>query len=170
MQQKSIMKIPGLKEVCVTKIEERESGIALHVEMPKERHSCPACGKKTDRVHDYRMQKIQHLKWFERKVTLFYRKRRYACPCGKRFAEKVTFVERYQRQTVEWNQALRMRLIEGKNFRDTARQCHTSPPTAMRRFDDLAAPLVKEVNHLPPVIAIDEYKADTREGKYHLRL
>ncbi|MCM3713798.1 ISL3 family transposase [Alkalihalobacillus oceani] len=170
MQQKSIMKIPGLKEVNVTKIEEREDMVAIHVEVPRKPHECPACQTMTTRVHDYRIQKIQHLKWFERKVALFYRKRRYACPCGKKFAETVSFVKKYQRQTIEWNQALGMRVIEGKNFTDTAKQFHTSPTTVMRRFDHLSASLVKEVDQLPPVIAIDEYKADTQEGTYQLIL
>ncbi|WP_406564912.1 transposase family protein [Bacillus alkalisoli] len=31
-------------------------------------------------MHDYRMQKIKHLKIFERHTLLFYRRRRYGCP------------------------------------------------------------------------------------------
>ncbi|MCM3712474.1 hypothetical protein M3202_00130 [Alkalihalobacillus oceani] len=49
------------------------------------------------------------------------------------------------RRTREWNQALGMRVIEGNNFTDTAKQYHTS---------------------LTPAIAIDEYKADTQTGVY----
>ncbi|WP_138090659.1 ISL3 family transposase [Halalkalibacterium halodurans] len=162
------MDLPGLKGVKVTKMEEREDFIALHVEMPRTPHRCPSCGERTERIHDDRIQKIQHLKLFERWVYLFYRKRRYACRCGKRFAEKACFVERYQRQTVEWNQAFRLRLIQGKNFTDTANQFQTSVTTAMRRFGQLAAPLVKKVDHLPPRIAIDDYKGDTKAGKYQV--
>ncbi|KYD19869.1 hypothetical protein B4135_0768 [Caldibacillus debilis] len=28
------------------------------------------------KIHDYRIQKIRHLKWFERPTVIFYRKRR----------------------------------------------------------------------------------------------
>ncbi|WP_445326922.1 transposase family protein [Solibacillus sp. FSL R7-0682] len=34
--------------------------------MFKREHTCPACGDNTEKVHDYRMQKIKHLKWFEK--------------------------------------------------------------------------------------------------------
>ncbi|MFB9220991.1 hypothetical protein [Kurthia sibirica] len=40
---KSIMNIPGLKDVLVTKIEEIEGNYALFIEMPKHSHVCPAC-------------------------------------------------------------------------------------------------------------------------------
>ncbi|NGP46942.1 transposase, partial [Bacillaceae bacterium SIJ1] len=120
------------------------------------------------RVHDYRIQKVQHLKVFERTTEMFYRKRRYACACGKRFAEKNTFVERYQRHTKEWNQALGIRAVTGKNFVDTAAQFRTSPTTVARRFDAISAPALQEVEELPEVIAIDEYKGDTNAGKYQV--
>jgi transposase len=86
----------------------------------------------------------------------------------KKFAEKNPFVDRYQRHTREWNQALGIRLIHGKNFKDTARQFHTSSHTALRRFDHMAATNLKDVEELPRVIAIDEYKGDTDQGKYQV--
>ncbi|NBJ71110.1 transposase [Roseburia sp. 1XD42-34] len=81
------IKIPGLEDVWITKVEKMEDRIALHVEMAVKVHKCPGCGERTKKIHDYRIQKIKHLKWFERLTYLFYKKRRYACSCGKRFAE-----------------------------------------------------------------------------------
>jgi transposase len=162
------MILPGLEEVKVLRAEELGEAFHLHIELPKRKHQCPSCKKWTSKVHDYRLQKVQHLKVFERTAYLFYRKRRYSCPCGKRFAEDNKFVQRYQRHTVEWNQALGLRVIQGKNFKDTARQFRTSQATVIRRFDHISASRLKEVEKLPPVIAIDEYKGDTNEGKYQL--
>ena len=34
-------------------------------EMPVKPHICPACGKETEKVHDYRMTKMKHLKMME---------------------------------------------------------------------------------------------------------
>jgi transposase len=68
------MMLPGFEGVEVTKTEERGGTFYLHVHVPKQVHVCPSCGEKTDRVHDYRNQKIQHLKLFERPSFLFYRK------------------------------------------------------------------------------------------------
>ena len=67
------MNIPGLKGVDITKIEELETGVAISVELPRQAHQCPACQQWTTKVHDYRIQKIKHLKWFERMTVLFYK-------------------------------------------------------------------------------------------------
>ena len=84
----SIMNIPGLKDCQVIKMEERKGEIFLYVEMERKPHPCPDCGQLTNKVHDYRWQKVQHLKWFERMTYIWYKRRRYACACGKRFSEK----------------------------------------------------------------------------------
>jgi transposase len=161
--------LPGFEEVNITKMEEVDERLCLHIELPLKSHKCPECATSTMKVHDYRIQKIKHLKLFERHTLLFYRKRRYACPCGKRFAEKNSFVERYQRLSVEFNQALKIRSIKGKTFKETAEVYGTSASTVVRRFDQLAEVTVNEVaKELPKVIAIDEYKGDTKEGKYQL--
>jgi len=89
--------VPGLKDVIIENIEEVGERTALYVSLPKKPHTCPNCGERTAKVHDYRLQKIKHLKWFERLTILFYKRRRYACSCGKRFSEKSPFVDRYQR-------------------------------------------------------------------------
>lgn len=57
-----IMNIPGLKGVTIQKVEETGERIALHVSLPKKEHSCPNCHQLTSKVHDYRVQKIKHLK------------------------------------------------------------------------------------------------------------
>ena len=162
------MNLPGLEEVLVSKVEVTNGQYHVHIEVPKKAHQCPRCEEWTVRVHDYRTQKVQHLKVFERTAFLFYRKRRYVCACGKRFAERNSIVNRYQRHSKEWNQALGLRVVQGKNFKDTAAQFRTSHSTAIRRFDEVAAPTLQEVSDLPRVIAIDEYKGDTDEGKYQV--
>ncbi|GAE31221.1 mobile element protein [Halalkalibacter hemicellulosilyticusJCM 9152] len=160
--------IPGLEGVIITNSEVVEGIWKLSVEVPKCRQKCPCCGNRTNRVHDYRIQKIKHLKVFERMTIMYYRRRRYSCKCGKRFSEKTSFIERYQRHSVEWNQAVALRVVKGKTFKETAEIFGTSSSTIMRRFDTMAAPQLKEVRELPPVIAIDEYKGDTSEGKFQV--
>jgi transposase len=163
-----IMNIPGLKEAVVTKVEQVGEVVRLYVEMERKVHRCPGCQLRTTRVHDYRLQKILHLKWFERKTQIFYKRRRYACDCGKRFSEKNPIVQRYQRTSIEWNQAVAIRAIKGKTFKETGEIYGTSSTTVVRRFDRLALNEIRAVEELPSVIAIDEYKGDTKEGKYQL--
>ena len=85
----SIMNIPGLKDCQVIKMEERKGEIFLYVEMERKPHPCPDSGQLTNKVHDYRWQKVQHLKWFERMTYIWYKRRRYACACGKRFPKRI---------------------------------------------------------------------------------
>ncbi len=40
----------------------------------------------------------------------------------------------------------------------------------MRRFDEMARKELKDIRMLPRVIAIDEYKGDTKAGKYQLTI
>ncbi|MGE6257027.1 transposase family protein [Heyndrickxia sporothermodurans] len=64
-------------------MEEVEEKLCIHVERSVEPHPCPVCHSVTQKIHDYRIQKIKHLKMFERQPLLFYRRRPYVCPCGK---------------------------------------------------------------------------------------
>ena len=168
MQMNFNIVLPGLEGVQVTKMEQIEDRFCFHVEMPISPHTCPNCEERTSKIHDYRMQKIKHLKMFERPTLIFYRKRRYGCSCGKKFMEKNTFIQRYQRFSIEWNQAVNVRSVKGKTFLETATIYGTSPSTIVRRFDRLSLSEIHPVKELPKVIAIDEYKGDTREGKYQL--
>lgn len=159
--------LPGLEGFKVTKSFERNGMYHLYLELEKKPQCCPACTAITSRVHDYRVQKVQHTHVFSRRSIIFYRKRRYACTdCGKRFYEDNQLVERYQRQSIEFNQSLGIDLIHGKSFKDVASRFGTSSNTVVRRFDAISSPMLNESKELPGVIAIDEYKGDAGGEKY----
>ncbi|WP_342558696.1 ISL3 family transposase [Metasolibacillus sp. FSL K6-0083] len=168
MYMNFIMNIPGLKGVIIEKVEELGERTCLYVSLPKKPHCCPNCGETTQKIHDYRMQKVKHLKWFERLTCLFYRRRRYACSCGKRFSEHAPFVERYQRFTKEWNQVAQVRSVKAKTFKEAGEVLGASSSTIIRRFQSAAKTQMAEGVRLPKAIAIDEYKGDTDEGKFQL--
>lgn len=109
-------------------------------------HHCPSCNQVTEKVHDYLIQKIQHHLIFDRQTILFYRKRHYCCEneaCQKRFHEDNTLEERYQRQSIEFSQAMGVEWIQGKNSKDVASRFGTSPTTIMRRYDQICAPMLR---------------------------
>ena len=161
------MSLPGLEPFIITNSTMKDGIFQLHMELERRPHQCPNCGKTTDRVHDYRLQKIQHTNIFSRETQLFYRKRRYVCRhCEQRFYEENELVDRYQRYSKEHEKSMALELIHGKNFKDTAARFHTSSTTVMRRFDVINAKMLKEPNQLPKVIAIDEYKGDAGGEKY----
>lgn len=161
------MTLPGFEEAKISKMEQVEDRMVLHVSMPLREQVCPNCQQKTTRVHDYRIQKINHLKLFERLTVIYYKRRRYRCACGKRFSEACSFVERYQRYSKEWNQVARIRAVKAKTFKEAADTLGTSSTTIIRRFETLVTQMPSGIS-LPKVIAIDEYKADTDAGTYQL--
>ncbi|SER96669.1 zinc-finger of transposase IS204/IS1001/IS1096/IS1165, partial [Gracilibacillus ureilyticus] len=70
----SNISLPGLEGVIVTKSFEQDGNYQLHVELERVPHHCPSCNQVTEKVHDYRIQKVQHHHIFGRQTTLFYRK------------------------------------------------------------------------------------------------
>ena len=162
------MNIPGLKDVIIEKVEEIGERTALYVSLPKKPHTCPQCSEITTKVHDYRMQKFKHLKWFERLTILFYKRHRYAGACRKCFSEESPFVDKYQRYTKELNQVARIPSIKAKTFKEAREVLGTSSSTIIRRFKDVAKKQLLGGVRLPKVIAIDEYKGDIDAGKFQL--
>ena len=156
-------KLLGLEDVIIKKVWEDESAHHIELELPRRKHICPCCGAETDRIHDYRKQKIKDISAFGKDVYLHLRKRRYVCDdCGKRFYEKNSFLPRYHRMTSRKN----ARIIE--DFRDTvsasyiARKHNISTTTALRYFN-----LVNySCKALPEVLSIDEFKGNAGGEKY----
>ena len=156
-------KLLGLEDIIIKKVWEDESAHHIELELPRRKHICPCCGAETDRIHDYRKQKIKDISAFGKDVYLYLRKRRYACDgCGKRFYEKNSFLPRYHRMTSRKN----ARIIE--DFRDTvsasyiARKHNISTTTALRYFN-----LVNySCKALPEVLSIDEFKGNAGGEKY----
>ena len=90
----------GLEEAIVRNVEETDGGLLVDVELPRRAHRGPDCGRWTDRIHDYRLQRVKDSNAFGKSVVLRLRKRRYVCAaCGKRFYEQNRFLPRYYRRT-----------------------------------------------------------------------
>ena len=85
----NITKRMGLEEAIAERVEETGTEHHIYLEMLRKEHPCPRCGERTNKIHDYREQKIRDLPAFGEKTFLHLRKRRYRCPeCGKRFCER----------------------------------------------------------------------------------
>jgi transposase len=159
----NISKLLGLEDVIVKNVEEINRELHISIELPRRLHGCPLCGTATDRVHDYRLQKVRDCSSFGKRVYLHLRKRRYVCPeCGKRFYEKNSFLPRYYHVT----QRLILNVIAG--FRETvsathiARENNISVSTAFRYFDLVSYGRCR----LPEVLSIDEFKGNACKEKY----
>lgn len=157
-------KLLGLQEIEVKNILESNECYEISIECPRKTCSCPHCGRNTSKIHDYRYQRIKELSAFEKKVVLILRKRRYACSCGKRFAEPNTFLARYQRMTKRAVMGLLEKLSENCSYTDVARKFNVSVSTVIRFFKNIQ---YSKPTKLPEVIGIDEFKGNSGGEKFH---
>ena len=155
-------KLLGLKDVIVTKITDDEDSLYIHIELPRRMHKCPRCGLETDRIHDYRTQRIKDLPTFGKRTYLLLKKRRYACSCGKRFYEENHFLPRYYRCTSRLIADLINSFHELNPASQIAREHNISSSTALRYFDNVSY----GIKSLPPVLSIDEFKGNADGEKY----
>lgn len=155
--------ILGLSNLTIKNIFIIEDTTNFEVEMVRKPHKCPCCGTMTNRIHDYRLQKVKDLPSFGNNVNLLLRKRRYVCPsCNKRFYEKIDFLPKYHRMTSRVINEVLMLLASTHSFKSVAKQLNLSPSTVVRIFDHLSY----QPSQLPRVIAFDEFKGNAGSEKY----
>lgn len=159
----NITKLLGLEDVIVKKIEEAESEIEISIELPRKAHECPCCGGKTDRIHDYRRQRIRDCQAFGKPVYLSLKKRRYICrECGKRFYERNGFLPRYHRRTQREIAAIISGFRELVSAKHISVEHGISVNTALRYFDLVSYGTCK----LPRVLSMDEFKGNADGEKF----
>ena len=155
-------KILGLQDLEIEKVEEIDNSIHLYCHMERKAHKCPVCGVMTDKIHDYRWQIIKDIPAFGKLFYIHIKKRRYRCSCGKRFAEKNTFLPRYHRMTNRLSAYIIDKLRSEVSFSNVAREVNLSVSTVIRVFDLVSYSPQK----LPDALAIDEFKGNTNSEKY----
>lgn len=153
----------GLEDVIVKKVYENETGCCIEIELPRQKHICPCCQSETERIHDYRIQRVKDLDMHGVHTYLYLRKRRYACgSCGKRFYEENSFLPRFHRVTNRLAAKVICDFKDLRSAKEIGRKNNISAQTALRYF--------KLVNYsckeLPEVLSIDEFKGNAGGEKY----
>lgn len=157
-----INKLLDLKDVKVKKITQADHFVEIYIETEPTLHTCPACGNKTKRIHDYRMQKIKDLPFQLKNCYLVLRKRRYICSCGKRFFESYSFLSRYQQRTRRLTMKTVDLLRDTISIKKVAELTSLSINTVIRILDTIGYDCPK----LGDSISIDEFKGNAETGKY----
>jgi hypothetical protein len=75
VQSNFITQLLNLKGIKVTKISHGNSFVKIYITTEPRKHTCPACGSKTSRIHDYREQTIKDLPLQFKHTYLVLRKR-----------------------------------------------------------------------------------------------
>ena len=162
MHNYCINKLLDLKEVKIKNIIHADSFVKIFIETKAKTHTCPSCGAKTNKVHDYRQQTIKDLPFQMKDCYLILRKRRYRCACGKRFSEKYDFLAHYQQRTTRLTKYIVNELRQSVTLKTVARRANVSATTVARILDTIhyTCPSLKEA------ISIDEFKGNAETGKY----
>ena len=152
----------NLEDVIITNVENLSNQLHVYIELPRQSHTCPACGATTDRIHDYRTQIIKDIP-LARDTFLHLRKRRYRCSCGKRFFEKNTFLPRYYRVTSRLVAEIMFSFKKLIPATEIGSRFNVSAVTAMRYFSLFN----KKPAILPEVVSLDEFKGNSGGQKYN---
>lgn len=157
-------KLLEMEDVIVDSIVHDAGTVEIYLHQRVKKCACPACGKDEYIVHDYRCQRIRDIPMLGKQTVLFLRKRRYKCKhCGKRFLEPVAFLPRYHRMTSRLSAFVIEKLAGVHSFTHVAKEVGLSVSTVLRIFDLVQYP---KPAALPHVLAIDEFKGNTRGEKY----
>ena len=163
MQNYTNTNLLNLKGVTVDSIDSFEDHLDVKIHSLSKDGICPVCGHKTTRIHDYRLQKIQHTPIGLRKVFLYLRKKRFVCPhCQKRFYESLDFLAPYSRRTKDQHFFIQEQLKQVRSLSSIAKDLGLSS-SCLAGYLKLA-PQARP--GLPRVLSIDEFKGNAGGDKY----
>lgn len=164
----SISYLLDIKDIQVLSLKEEEQTLQIHFRLQRKPHRCPQCNQFTDKVHDYRLQRVKDLPFRGKPLIWLYEKRRYACPhCHKRFAEPTPHLPRYHRHTNRLVLAILSELGFLESLKILAIRYGVSVSTLHRwqQLLDYGPP-----NTLPEVISIDEFRGNANHEKFQCAL
>ena len=158
------------KEIKIISITENIKGvIEVEIENKNKKVRCPICQKFTSSVHS-KLKPVRsvYLDSCGQKVDLIIYKKRYHCyNCNKIFTEELNINTnkgnisnkvKIQIRKDLLNYNLSLKYISEKN--------RVSITTVENELLEIASTIPDYIKNLPRVISFDEFKADTKEGKY----
>lgn len=74
-QNDYITELLDLEDFVIDKIEKDEDNVLLYLSMKVRTQTCPCCSHLTERVHDYRLQKVKDIPIQGKNTMWYYRKR-----------------------------------------------------------------------------------------------
>ena len=171
MQNNNIIKLLGIQGVFLKNIKEYDNYLEIYIETKRKMQQCPCCNFLTNKVHDYRIQKIQHISIGKKLSFLILNKRRYCCHhCGKKFYENYSFIQKYFRKSNSVFECVCDDLKKLKNFKTIAIDNNISIPTVVRYMHFNFYFSNKHNFDLPQRIGIDEFKGNCNDQKYQLHI
>ena len=158
------------KEIKILDVKQRGNGlIEVDIENRKKKVRCPICSKFTSSVHGkLKPIKSVYLDSCGSKVDLIIYKKRYHCyNCNKIFTEKLNINTSKGNISNKVKIQIRKDLLNyNLSLKYIAEKNRVSITFVENEMLDIISGMPKYVFNLPRVISFDEFKADTKEGKY----
>lgn len=141
----------------------------IHVSNSKSRVKCPNCGKYTRNIHDkLKPTKTKYLEIAGYQTYLIVYKRRFNCSnCNKRFTENNYINGAGKRMSLKLEQKILLDLRDyNLSLSYIAIHNNVSDNTVRNVLKNYMKDYPTRLRLLPSVISFDEFKADTKKGKY----
>lgn len=157
------------KDIKITKIEEARGEKIIYVESRKKKVRCPYCNKFTKSIHDrLKPMVIKDLKIEEHHSKLIVTKRRFKCHnCDKKFTEPMNINAKNR----SISEKLRIKILQDllnheRSLKSIAFENNITDMEVRKILEEAMKNQPEHIRLLPRIISLDEFKADTNEGKY----
>ena len=170
---KELQKLLQLEDYKILKIEERNENKrtikVIHIESNNKKQKCPKCEKYTSSIHD-RLKPIElkYLKVIEQDTKISIVKKRFIChACNYKFTEKVDLNNDGKSISNKLEQKVLKDLLNyNLSIKYIAKENNINSESVRRILKNAMSDYPDFVRNLPSTISMDEFKADTKEGKY----
>ncbi len=157
------------KSYEVIKIVEEEKNIVVTIKSNNKKYRCPNCNIYTSSLHDrLKPIRIKYLKIAERSCELQLQKRRFIChKCNKKFTEDLNLNEKKSSISNSLKIKIRKDLLNyNLSMKYITEINGVTDMTVRRELLEATKGYPKHLRLLPSIISFDEFKADTKQGKY----
>lgn len=170
---KELEKLLNLNKYKITKQEERKEDNKMkkiiYLESKNKKDKCPICNEYTSSIHDkLKPIELKYLKIAEYDCKINIVKKRFIChKCNKRFTEQVDLNEKGKTISNKLEQKILKDLLNyNLSIKYIAKENGVTPGTVRNILINAMNEYPEHIINLPRVISLDEFKADTEEGKY----
>lgn len=153
----------------IVKIEEKGNKIMVTIKSKNKKYRCPNCDKYTSSVHDkLKPIKVKYLKLAERESELLLLKRRFIChKCKIKFTEELNINSRKANISNKTKIKIREDLLKyNESLTSIAKRHKVNDMTVRKELLEAMSNYPEKLRLLPCMISFDEFKADTKKGKY----
>lgn len=150
-------------------IKEETGIIKVELESVKNKVRCPICNYFTSSIHSkLKPIKSKYLDCCGEMIELIIHKRRFKCyKCNKIFTEEMDLTSKNGNISNALKIQIRKDLLDYNLTMDyIAKKNHVSKYTVRKELLEATSTIPDHIKNLPRVISFDEFKADTKEGKY----